>query len=249
MLVKSFSKLKKFKVLVGTPHNQIKNYCFDDFLANVTNLTYKNYNVLIADNSKERKNFKNIKKVGVQSVYVRPRQNVNQQYIAYSHEELREAALRGGYDFLLHLESDVFPPKDIIERLLVHQLPVVSAPYFIDEGHKSHLMIQEIEDRGDLVRETRNIDGGKDILFMDGTVKEVYSAGLGACLIHKDILKQFKFRYEKGAPVHPDSFFAADLNMLGIKQYIDTSFLCQHRNSSWANVLDTVPKNLDGHIK
>ena len=43
MLVKSFSKLKKFKVLVGTPHNEIKNYCFDDFLANVTNFTYKNY--------------------------------------------------------------------------------------------------------------------------------------------------------------------------------------------------------------
>jgi hypothetical protein len=240
MVLKPFRQLKKFKVLVGTPHNEIKNYCFDDFIANVTNLTFKNYDILIADNSKTRHNFKNIMKSGVNSIHVRPKQKANQRFIAESHEELRMAALRGNYDFLLHLESDIFPPKDIIERLLIHQLPVVSATYFIDEGLNSHLMLQEIEDKGDWIRESRNVVNGHDILIMDGGLHKAYACGLGATLIHKDVLNRIKFRWEEGAPVHPDTFFAADLNALGYEQYIDTSILCEHRNSNWISVPDVV---------
>jgi hypothetical protein len=240
MVTKAFSKLKKFKVLVGTPHNEVKNYCFDDFISNATNLTYKHYNIVIADNSKRNKNSKQISKLGVSTIYVKPKQKANQQFIAESHEELRLAALRTNVDYLLHLESDIFPPKDIIERLLVHQLPVVSAAYFIDEGLNSHLMVQEIEDKGDFIRESRNITHGHDILLMSGGLQKVYACGLGCTLIHRSVLEKIKFRWEKGAPVHPDTFFAADLNAMEIPQYIDTSILCEHRNSSWNSVPNVV---------
>lgn len=235
-----FRKLKKFRVLVGTPHNSVKNYCFDEFLVSTTNLTYKHYDILIADNSRDKKNVKQLMKMGIDSVYVKPKNKANQRYIAESHEELRKAALRGKYDYLLHLESDIFPPADIIERLLVHQEAVVSAMYFINEGADSHLMLQDIEQNGSFIRETRNVSNGKDILRVTGKLEEVYSAGLGCCLLHKDVLKQIKFRWEDGAPAHPDSFFSADLNALGIKQYVDTDILCKHDNRSWSTITDYV---------
>jgi len=245
--MKEFRKLKKMKVLVGTPHSEVKNYCFDDFLSTITNLTYNKgqYDILIADNSKEKKNAKKIMKAGVQSIHIKQKQKDIRQYIADSHEALRVAALKGGYDYLVHIESDVFPPLDIIERLLSHQKQVVAAPYFIDFGSDSHLMVQQIEKNGDIVRHTANIGGGHDILMMDGKLKRVHSAGLGCIAIHKSVLQKINFRYLKGMDSYPDSVFAADCNAQGIGIYLDTSLYCEHRNASWSEVTD----NVDTYLK
>ena len=45
--------------------------------------------------------------------------------MAKSHETIRQKALKGNYDYLLHLESDVFPPIDIIERLLEKKKKII----------------------------------------------------------------------------------------------------------------------------
>ena len=45
--------------------------------------------------------------------------------MAKSHDECRKKALDGGYDYLLHLESDIFPPSDVIEQLLSANAKIV----------------------------------------------------------------------------------------------------------------------------
>jgi hypothetical protein len=245
--MKEFRKLKKMKVLIGTPHSEVKNYCFDDFLSRITNLTYNNgeYDILIADNSKERKNAKKIMKAGVQSIFIKQKQKDIRQYIADSHEALRVAALKGNYDYLVHIESDIFPPLDVIERLLSHQKQIVAAPYFIDFGHNSHLMIQDIEKIGNIVRHTANAGEGHDILMMDGKLKRVHSAGLGCIAIHKSVLQKINFRNMRGMQMYPDSIFAADCSAQGIGIYLDTSIMCRHENMSWSEVTD----NVDSYLK
>lgn len=246
--MKEFKKLKKFKVLVGTPHSEIKNYCFDDFLSNITNLTYNKgeYDVLIADNSKERKNAKRIMKAGVQSIHIKQKQKDIRQYIADSHEALRVAALKGNYDYLVHIESDLFPPLDIIERLLSHQKQIVAAPYFIGHGHESHLMVQHIEKDGTFLKHTANMGGdGHDIMLLDGKLKRVYSTGLGCIAIHKSVLQKINFRYMNGMEMFPDSIFFTDCDAQKIPVYLDTSLLIEHRNESWSGVTD----NIDAYIK
>jgi cellulose synthase/poly-beta-1,6-N-acetylglucosamine synthase-like glycosyltransferase len=237
-------KKSEIKVLVITPQNEVKNYCSDEWSSRVTNLTYPNYDIMMADNSSTNKNKKKIMKMGIDCIHIKPKHKSNQKYIAESHEALRNYALIRGYHFVLHLESDVIPPHDIIERLLVHRKKVVSAMYFIDFGVDSHLMLQNIENVGGTVKHTTMINEGHDIQIVDGQLHEVYACGLGACLIHRSVLEQIKFRHEEGASAHPDSFFAADLRQLGIKQYLDTSIICDHKNSSWATVTD-LEKNID----
>lgn len=244
MQVEGTEILKKgdIKVLVCTPHNVVKNYCFDEWLARVTNLTYPNYDILIADNSPDNKNKKRIVKMGINAIYIKPKRKVNQKYIAESQEALRVHALLHKYDFILFIESDIFPPHDIIERLLAHRKKVVSASYFINFGEESHLMLQNIEKDGGAVKHTMNIDSGYDINIVDGEVHEVYACGLGCTLIHKSVLEQIRFRWEEGAPSHADTIFAADLKQLKIKQYLDTSIICEHKNSSWATITDRALK-------
>jgi hypothetical protein len=244
--MKEFRKLKKFKVLIGTPHSDVKNYCLDTFLSSVTNMTYRNgeYDVLIADNSKDGKNAKKIMKAGVQSIYVKQKQKDIRQYIADSHEVLRVAALRGNYDYLIHIESDIEFPLDLIERLLSHQKKVVGAAYFINHGYESRLMVQQIEKIGDTVRHTSNIDKN-GILLMDGKLHRVHSIGLGVIAIHKSVLQKINFRWLKGMDSFPDSVFSADCNAQNIPIYLDSSILCHHNNSSWSEVSDS----FDIHLK
>ena len=151
--------------------------------------------------------------------------------LAKSHDNCRTMALKGDYDYLLHLESDVFPPVNVIERLLDARKKVVGAMYHIELGEQSTLMIQQLEEFGEAKRDTYNL-GETDLDFVDGSVKKIFSCGLGCVLIHKSVLKEVPFRYEEGAPVHPDSFFFADLDMRDISAYVDTSIYCEHRNQS-----------------
>lgn len=227
------------KVLVASPTADVKEYCFHEWMGVVSNLTYENYDVYISDNSDTRDFMLRCKERYKDEMLIdklSPSQHKSVQHImAKSHDKCRKKALDGGYDYLLHLETDVFPPLNIIERLLDHKRNVIGGLYHIELGEQSKLMIQQIEGFGSAHRETFNLDEA-DLSFVDGEVKKVFSCGLGCVLIHRSVLEKIEFRYIEGAPVHPDSFFYADLNELNIPVYVDTSILCEHDNKAMTRV-------------
>lgn len=239
----SFRKLKKFKVLLGTPTAESKNYCLEDWLERAQNLTYRNYDMFIVDNSKTEKNAKMFRGRGIDCAYVNPKGLVNQQYVADSLELIRKRAIDGNYDFLFILESDVIPPSTIIDQLLINNInfniPIVSASYFVGTGHKSALCYQEVESFGEL-RYSVNVDDHTNFAIADGKLKRVSHCGIGCILIHRSVFTKIPFRWEDGAVPHPDSFFAADCLLEGIPIHLDTSIICEHRNQSWAFVDDAV---------
>lgn len=229
------------KVLVSCPTAEIKDYCLDDWMDNVTSFTYPNYDILLVDNSELRDYYVETKKKykhipNFDMARVNPSHFPDFKYaLAKSHDNCRKRAIEGNYDYLLHLESDIFPPKDVIERLMDARKNVVGAMYHIELGERSTLMIQQLEDFGIEHRETYNLEE-TDLSFVDGDVKKVFSCGLGCTLIHKSVFKKFQFRTEPNSPVHPDSFFFADLDSRGIPAYVDTSIYCEHRNHSTLRV-------------
>ena len=223
---------KRHRVLIGTPHSDKKNYCIDDYIKRIKGFTYEYFDVLIVDNSESRKNVKRLRKAGFNVIHVKPKNHSIQHILAESHEAIRKYAVANKYEYLFHLESDIIPPADVIERLMIHNVPIASGMYMINFGSDSHLMSQKIESFGD-IRETINADNGSDLLFVDGTLKKTFHCGLGCVLIHKNVLNKFQFRSEKGTPIFPDGYFAFDIDGLGIPKYMDTSILCQHNNSEW----------------
>lgn len=234
------------KVLIASPTADIKDYCFDKWMENVSKFTYENCEVFICDNSLTRDYYVDLKNrykdfpkpFNVGRVNPSQYDKFNLTYksiLAKSHDRCRMYALENDFDYLLHLETDIFPPADVIERLLDAKQKIVGAMYHIEVGARSSLMLQKIEEFGEDLRETYNLDE-LDLDFVDGDVKKVFSCGLGCVLIHRSILKKVAFRYEEGSPVHPDSFYYADLDAQHIPVYVDTSIYCNHDNQTMVRI-------------
>ncbi|GAL83439.1 hypothetical protein MYP_666 [Sporocytophaga myxococcoides] len=222
----------KPKVLVGSLTSRAKDYCFQDWIGNVKSFTYPDFELFISDNSFDL-NYSNFLKGFAKVGHIDPAGKTTIEVLCESHNQVRDYFLSTNADFLLHLESDVFPPSGIIEELLFHSVDVVSGMYFYGEGSRSKLLINVVEDFGN-VRNANKIDHRiSDIMFADGGLKRVFSCGIGCTLIHRSVLEKVSFRYEKTKLMHPDAFFYHDIFKAGITAWLDTSILCEHRNTNW----------------
>lgn len=231
------------KVLVCAPTSIQKDYCFNDWIENVGSFTYPNFDVFLCDNSNDIEYSKNINSYVSDNYpflfycyhYSLSDKNLMTK-IAYSHDVCRHILVSKNYEYMLHLETDVFPQKDIIERLLWHNKDVVGSVYYTDEGINRKPVIQNIinltDNKEDIV--SLNIDAKDDLHFIDGTLKKVGHVGLGCVLIKRSVLEKIQFRCDEDYPEHSaDSFFANDCYDNDIDIYADTSIISKHKNRKW----------------
>lgn len=226
------SRINKLpRILIGAPQSDKKNYCFDEWLENIRNFTYpkERLEIFLADNSDTPDNYRRIKKLGLKAAYI-PRGNRGiLERITESHNAVRKYCLDKGFDFLFHLETDIFPQETIIEMLLYNHQKITAAYYHIGEHLKRDVCVLQMDDT---VNFKESVMLPEQHPFFDGTVKTCHSAGLGCILIHKSILQKIPFRYQKGDDAHPDSFFAMDCELQNIPIHIDTSLFVMHKNAT-----------------
>lgn len=226
--------MKQPKVLICCPTSDKKSYCDDRYFEQLSKINYPNCDVFICDNSEGMYYFYKLKTLGFDCFHIDCKNKPSSQVLAESHERCRIHAVDGGYDYMLHLESDVFVPcDDIIQRLLIHRFPVVSAIYPTRHGDKRWFLLQQLQDK-ELVNCVTNLDNGDDILFIDGTLKRIFSNGIGCSLIRRDVFTKIQFTHSNDADFHPDTFFYCELYKQGFKNYVDTSLICQHDNQMWS---------------
>jgi hypothetical protein len=236
------------KVLISCPTAVVKNYCFEAWLKNVMNFTYPNYQVYLCDNTEDEgvnvKYYNDYYKehYGVDGKFLAVNSmilnNVNRpmnitEKMALSHNDCRDATLENNFDYLFHLESDVLPPRDVIERLMFHKKNVTGGLYHINSGIYRSPMIQinfEITPR---FIKSINLEKSIEISYLDGKLHKVAHVGLGCVLITKKVLQKLKFRSVIGENNHPDSFFAEDCFRNKIPIWIDSSIVCSHDNQDW----------------
>jgi hypothetical protein len=226
------------KVLVAAPQHISKLYCWDAWANNVTNFTYPNFDVFLSDNSPS----KEFKPYVEQRGFLYHHTPKNHKGLLFTindaHEACRKYALEHNYDAVLHLETDVIPPIDIIERLMSHGKNIIAACYDIKHGAERQAMVQLLENVNGFTKAFKTTDfvGKNEGLFFDGTVKQVYSAGLGCILLRKPILNSFAFMV-KDNTYHSDVWFANELMHKNIPIFLDTSIQCQHLNDTWKDKL------------
>ncbi len=217
------------KILIGCPTSNYKEYCFEEYLKSINNLTYNNFDILLVDNS-EKDDYYNKIKDKIPTIRDKWFENARDRII-HSRNILREKILRENYDYFLSLEQDVIPPKDVIERLLKHNKKIIGGVYFklgsfneliplvwlnIDKRYSRRAILDEIN--GDLL--------------------EVATCGLGCILIHKSVLEKVKFRYLKEKKAFDDVWFCEDARENGFKVYCDTSIKCKHmiKGMDWSKI-------------
>jgi len=212
------------KVLVGCPTSQHKEYCLKEYADAVKSLTYKNYDILLVDNSENDDYMEKIKKERVQAIKGQYHEGARDR-IVESRNILREKTIEG-YDYLLSLEQDVIPPKDIIEKLIAHNKKIITGIYFANntmpDGSIALIpLVYKLTDEKTLSMKPLS----EEEVFKDQLMK-VVSCGLGCVLIHKNVLEKIKFRYELNS--FDDRWFCIDAYKLKIPIYADTSIRCKH---------------------
>jgi len=230
------------KVLIAAPQHDSKKYCWELWRDRVKNLTYPNYEVFLADNSEDDSFYNEIKADGFSAKRVGYDIDNVLERTAKAHEACRLEAIDKGFDYLLHLETDVIPPYDVIERLLTNHKKVVSATYDIFHGksRKSMIQISEPLDRSYGAFRTVPFIEHEEPLFFDGTTKQVYHAGLGCILISRYVFEKIPFRNVSNSINHADTWFANDCFAKDIAIFADTTIHCKHFNGTWLDQADEI---------
>jgi hypothetical protein len=223
------------RVLICCPTSDRKAYCQDEYIFRAKKIA-EYYNgvatIFMADNSATKDNYSRlILEYGIRANYIAPRGRTNLEFIAESHEACRIFAIANKFEWMLHLESDILPPLNVITRLMRHQKKVVNGMYHLGKGYDSFLLMQGMEELGDK-RCTYNIDRG-DLMEVTGDLVQNYHFGLGCALIHKSVFECINFQADGKQEFHSDSLFATRLFNKGIANFVDTSVLCEHLNIEW----------------
>lgn len=226
------------KILLACPTSDVKAYCQDEWIAQLSKFTYPNLDILIVENSETDENYKYLKSKGVNVVYAGAQLkglNIRQKIFKCT-QYIRNYVIKNKYDYWFSLESDIFVPENVVEHLVALNKQVVGIPYFHFSEESVCLLHMELYN----IRGTSFVDyysNDKSFLFCDGKVKQMYQNGFGCLLVHKDIVKNMKFIYEDTSfMAFPDYFFHQKLLMNDVPVYVDTSMFATHKNSNkrWA---------------
>ena len=166
--------------------------------------------------------------------------------MADSHNQLRRYFLESECEYMLHLESDIFPPSDVIEQLLWCRKPIVNALYQVFDGSWRTPCIALNDQKHELHREFvfhTTLDNFYH-WYIDGTVKKTFIAGIGCSLMKKKVMQKFQFRDNPDEQKPPDTWFAEDLRNANINNWVHTGLLCFHWNlEDWGRHFEFVEYN------
>ena len=218
------------KVLVGCPTSDWHEYCIDEFLSTVKNFSYKNYKLLLTDNSKTDSFFKKLKKRNVPIIKT-PYLKRARSRVTRDHNLLRKIALKENYDFLLILDQDVLPPKDAIDRLISHDKGIVYGLYFghhvLDDG------INEVMPFAWAFKKGKKGHWGKVRYlnpdeYNNSKLVEVAFCGGGCIMIKSNVLEKIKFRYSTKIDAWDDRWLGYDAHKNKFEVYLDPTVKCRH---------------------
>lgn len=233
------------KVLIFTITYSGKDYCLDEFVENCKKFTYKNKEHIFIDNSDDggeytKKLKERLEPLGIK-VYHVERGNTSREALARSQNYARKLFLEGDYNYLLSLESDIFPKPNIIDALILDAVDVVTGLYMIGFKEKNTRWpcITKYE------KNPNTGTYGSRLLYKDEWaeyinqgLKQVAAGGMGCCLMFRDVVEEIPFTYIPGLRPHSDVFWFNDARKLGYPVFVDTNVICEHKNSDWGKVGD-----------
>lgn len=141
----------------------------------------------------------------------------------------RDMFLRGDYDAMLIIESDIIPPPDALKRLAAIDADLAYGAYVFRQSPVVNIMEYYYE--GALnVGESLTVRG----LWEDAKKKGVINcsgAGFGCVLIKRHVLEAVDFRVSElpSVRVHCDSWFTCDVYAKGYTMKADAMVHCGHR--------------------
>lgn len=146
--------------------------------------------------------------------------------ILHNYQKGRAVFLRGDWDAMFVVESDIIPPDDALLKLAATGADVAYGLYLYRRGWPRHVNVY------------RHVTGPYPdqplSLFADeyrqawGRVVKCSGAGLGCVLIRRVVLERVAFRSD-GDKSHCDSAFTRDVWRAGFGMKADMTVICGHK--------------------
>ena len=111
---------------------------------------------------------------------------------------LTALALKEKCEWIFFLDSDVIPPLDVIPKLLLHNLPIISALYWRRYDHLEPCLYKLSEQGIPIPIDDKETKYGN-------TLREVEACGAGCLLIHSSVFEKMMSSVEKFDIVEPDT--------------------------------------------
>lgn len=242
---------KSPKILVACPTYEGMSYCHDEFFTRILNFTHNQYDILIIDNSIKDTYYNKLKNIPHITV-IRDNSKENDKMIRLinSRNKTLEYASINNYDFILMLDADVIPPKNIISALLAAKKDIISAIYFnyfttsnilkylpvvwMPISKEEFTSIQEKVNLPDSV--TSHLDLRRHLTIKeikDNSVLEVLFPSAGCVLLSKNVFTILKYglldtKKWGNIKTTDDIYFMTKARDLGFIPHIDTRLRCKH---------------------
>jgi hypothetical protein len=148
----------------------------------------------------------------------------------HQYQRGRDMFLRGDYDAMLVIESDIIPPPDTLTRLAAIDADTAYGAYVFRQSPVVNIMERYSE--GALnVGESLTVRHKWEWAKAQGVI-DCSGAGLGCVLIKRHVLEAIDFRASTlpTARVHCDSWFTCDVYEAGYSMKADCNVLCGHKD-------------------
>ena len=224
-------------ILIGITLHDSKSYIIKDFLKNLKDLvealeaSYE-VGVLMIDNSDDC-TFANWVSTTTPYEIVRNHWTLptSQKRQCACLNEIRDCVLENKFDYLLSLECDLLPNRDVgyhmLERLEDNKVDACAVPYLINKKRGICCITKKI-----VIANNKTFPAVMQLPgYIDGEIKEIENgAGIGCVMIKRKVLEKIKFRSGRD---HADTYFWHDFHQEKFKGIIDTSQFVIHRNEEW----------------
>lgn len=230
------------KVLLGTPTFDGKEYCLDFWIKRVKQIQKETpCDILLIDNSKTDYYYNLIKnKYKLNVIKSKHYKKQPLKSLGEARKKLYEYAIHKNYDYIFSLEQDIFPPIDILKRLIETRLKIkdkeaiVGTPYiihiiteekipYITKDSLTNVAIERIYSKK-MKRKIQNNLTKKEVKRRKKLL-EVYACGFGCTLIDVSILKKIKVKYTEKRRRPDDAFFYLDLFNQKINSYVNPTLM------------------------
>ena len=202
--------------LIGIYTNEVKDYCDKDFIDNVYKIS-QGKDVVLIDNSTNINYYKKLLRLTDEyhnitvhhiDIDYEPKKTLFHRNVTTSVLFLRDLFLKGDYDYLFIIESDVFPPENVIDtfdkniKVLDSDWGILGGLYYVGFHNYSLKGLQK----------THHV--------------------LSGCSLYKrELIEKYPFRYdEKDLGPFPDALICFDSG----KEYSlwnNHDVICEHRHN------------------
>lgn len=242
---------QRHKILVASPTYNKMKYCQDKFLSSIKNLSYLYYEILIVDNSRDNEYFEELKKQsGINVIKDDTTETKNIKRLISSRNKILDYAIKNNFDYVLMIDSDVIPPRNIIEELLMCKKDIVSGLYsgnFVVSGKVEFLPVafksltkEEFENIKKQIILPDFIKSHADIRRHitkqeadSGELLEVLIPSSGCMLISRKVFEKVRYGLIDTAEMGniksgDDIYFILEARKLGFNAYCNTKLKCEH---------------------